>query len=51
MTGFTVFSSGYHDVCYHSLPLPYGALVWSAVFDCDISWLHSHTFWLRNEKK
>ena len=30
--------------CYHALPLPYGAVCWSAVHDCDISWSYSLSF-------
>ena len=27
--------------CYYSLLLPHGAIGWSAVFDCSISWSYS----------
>ena len=31
--------------CCRSLTLPRGAMGWSLVCDCDISWWYSHTFW------
>ena len=32
-------------VCYSSKPLSYGAVGWSAVCDCGISWSYSLLFW------